>query len=74
MSSSKKDFISKWKIDFKNFILDYTLDVQRQGIVMQQINNFLDGKEGRVLEDLVTSVGCGGQGDLCQGRNGLTGI
>ena len=69
MSSSKKDFISKWKIDFKNFILDYTLDVQRQGIVMQQINNFLDGKEG-----LVTSVCYGGQGDLCQGRNGLTGI
>ena len=46
MSSSKKDFISKWKIDFKNFILDYILDVLRQGIVMQQIN-FLDGKEGQ---------------------------
>ena len=47
MSSSKKDFISKRKTDFKNFILDYTLDVQRQGIVMQPINNFLDGKEGQ---------------------------
>ena len=58
----------------ENFILDYILDVLRQGIVMQQINNFLDEREGRVLEDLVTSVGCDGQGDLCQGRNGLTGI
>ena len=32
------------------------------------------GRRGGVLEDLVTSVGCDGQGDLCQGRNKLTGI